>query len=315
MRSVVVLALGLWVCAGLAAEGNLAVSFDAPRPFGYVIGDVITHQAVVEVDAPYQLDAASLPKPGPVNRWLWLRGIETTQTEQGQRHRYQINLHYQTFYAPMAVKNLTIPGFEVGLGGGLKAQIPAWAFSAAPIRGLAAAEENGVVALRPEAEPQAIATWTHWLRLAGFSLLALAALAHLAYSLGWLSLGQRGRHFAEAISNLRRLESQPANPDQGWLAFTAVHQAFNLTLGQALFTEGLPDFFAGNPRYQSERPEIEAFFRASYDLFFGAENDAAAAFPVGRLVKLCRACIRIEREALQVPLPEGEGFRVRGIKP
>jgi len=297
MRAAAWLVLGLWACAGLAAEGNLTVSFDAPRPFGYVIGDVITQQAVVEVDAPYQLDKSSLPKPGPVNRWLWLRGIETAETQQGQRHRYRLNLHYQTFYAPMAVKNLTIPGFEVGLGSGLKAQIPAWAFSTAPIRGLAAAEENGAVALRPEAEPQAIATWPHWLRLSGFGALALAALAYLAYSLGWLSLGQRGRHFAQAVSALRRLESQPKNPDQCWLAFTAVHQAFNLTLARALFTEGLPDFFEEHPRYQSERSEIEAFFRASYDLFFGAENDAAAAFPLGRLEKLCRACISIEREA------------------
>jgi mxaA protein len=80
------------------------------------------------------------------------------------------------------------------------------------------------------------------------------------------------------------------------MAFTAVHQAFNLTLGYALFTEGLADFFEKHPFYQTERPEIEAFFRASYDLFFGAEKAAVAAFPVSRLVKLCRACIRIERE-------------------
>jgi len=295
-RLVAFLALG-WAGLGMAA-GNLTVELQAPRPFGYVIGDVIPLQASIEVDAGYRLEPHTLPKPGPVNRWLWLRSVNSEQTPQGRRTRYRLRLDYQTFYGPLAVKNLTIPAMAVSLegpGGPITAQIPAWSFSTAPLRGLAAAEENGQVAPRPEIEPQPLPVWPHWLGLLASLAVALAALAYLAYRQGWLRFGQRGRHFAEAIRSLRRFEAEGLPPGQP-AAYAAVHQAFNQTLGFALFGEGLPAFFAEHPRYAPLQTEIEAFFAASYNAFFGA-GDADADFPVSRLIGLCRECVRIEREA------------------
>lgn len=300
MRRALVLLAGGWACLGWAGEGNVRVELQAPRPFGYVIGDRIPLQAAVEVDAPYRLDPASLPKPGPVNRWLWLRAVETEQSQQGRRLRHRLRLDYQTFYAPLAVKSLTIPALELALegpGGALKAQIPAWSFSTAPLRGLAAAEENGQAAPRPGAAPKAVETWPGWLRLGGFAGLALAAAAWLAHGLGWLAFGARGRHFAEAIAALRRMDAAGAAPGRQRAAFARVHQAFNQTLGAALFVEGLPDFFAEHPRYAPLRQEIEAFFRASYAVFFGDDSSAASVFPVARMIGLCRECVRVEREA------------------
>ncbi len=298
-RALALLALG-WAGLGLAAEGNVAVELQAPRAFGYVIGDAIPLQVLIETDASYRLDPASLPKPGPVNRWLWLRGVETEQTRQGHRMRYRLRLDYQTFYAPLAVKNLAIPALSVllqGPGEPIPAQIPAWNFSTAPLRGLAAAEENGQVAPRPEIEPQPIKTWPAWLGLAAWLGVAAATLARLAYSLGWLAMGRRGRHFAEAIKALRRLEREGLDVEQQRQAYAAVHQAFNQTLGFALFSEGLPAFFAGHPRYAPLQTEIEAFFGASYAAFFGEASSVGAGFPLSRLIGLCRECIRIEREA------------------
>lgn len=291
------LALG-W--AGLTpAAGHVTVELQAPRPFGYVIGDVIPLQALIDMDAPYRLNLAALPKPGPVNRWLWLRRVSTEQTQQGQTLRYRLRLDYQTFYAPLAVKALTIPALSVALDGPgepTSAQIPAWSFSTAPLRGLAAAEENGPVAPRPEIEPQPLDTWPRWLGLGACLGLALAALAYWAYSAGWLALGQRGRYFAEAIRALRRLEAAGLPPEQQTAAaYTTVHQAFNQTLGFALFSESLPAFFAAHPRYAPLQTEIEAFFSTSYAAFFG-EDPSCADFSLPRLIALCRECIQLERE-------------------
>jgi len=304
-RLLALLALGLAsVCL---AEGKVNVELQAPRPFGYVIGDVIPLQADIDTDAAYRLEPNTLPKPGPINRWLWLKSINAEQTQQGQRMHYRLRLEYQTFYAPLAVKNLTIPAMALpleGTGEPLTAQIPAWSFSTAPLRGLAAAEENGQVAPRPEIEPKPLPTWPHWLVFSAWLGLALSALAYLAYSLGWLTLGQQGRYFAEAIRTLRRLESEdlPAE-QQREAAYTTVHQAFNQTLGFALFSEGLPDFFAGHSRYAPLKSEIEAFFTASYSAFFG-EEPAHGGFTLARLIGLCRECIRIEWEGEQAhPTP------------
>jgi mxaA protein len=284
------------------AEGKVNVELQAPRPFGYVIGDVIPLQADIDTDAPYRLGPNTLPKPGPINRWLWLKTINTEQTQQGHRTHYRLRLEYQTFYAPLAVKNLTIPAMPLALEGPgepLNAQIPAWNFSTAPLRGLAAAEENGQVAPRPEVEPKPLQTWPHWLGLTAWLGLAVAALAYLAYQSGWLNFGQRGRYFAEAIRTLRRLEAEGLPPEQQReAAYTAVHQAFNQTLGFALFSEGLPAFFAGHSRYAPLKTEIEAFFTASYSAFFG-EEPAHGGFTLASLIGLCRECIRIEREGEQ----------------
>jgi mxaA protein len=274
-----------------AAAPSLTVHLETPRPYGYLIGDTIALAVTVETPSGLKLDEAALPRPGAVNRWLELRRVEAKPQAGGG---YRLSLEYQTFHAPLTVKTLTIPGFRVNFAGGTTAEVPPWSFSAAPIKDLAVLSGEGQQPLRPDAPPPLLplaASRAATLAAAGLALLALAWLAYLR---GLLPYWSKGRHYAAALRTLRRLARQPQDEAARRLAFTAVHRAFNQTLGQPLFAEQLDDFFLAQAHYVPLREDIEAFFAASYVLFFGS-GAPPTSYPLERLAALCRQCLQIER--------------------
>lgn len=271
-----------------------AIRLDTPPPYGYRIGDTIRHTVTVQLEPGCRLDEASLPKPGSLNRWLELRRL---WVEPGRDNQRRVNLEYQTFYAPLEVKPLRIPGFALrceGPGGPLAAEVPAWAFSMAPIHGLAVLAGGGLEPLRPDAPPDFPGTAGPLARFGGFAFSGTAALLYLAHLRGLLDFGRRGRHFREASLALRRLKQEGDGPAVLRAGFACVHRAFDRTLGEPLFADRLPEFIAGRAGYQNLRRDIEGFFRASYSLFFG-DGAAAEDFTISRLDSLCLACLRAER--------------------
>jgi mxaA protein len=285
----------LWlVVSPWTAIGAPAVRLDTPRPYGYAIGDTLRHTVTVEPEPGYRLDENSLPKAGPLNRWLELRRVSI---EPGPGTRRRLTLEYQTFYAPLEVKPLKIPGFALrldGPSGPVAAEVPAWPFSMAPIHGLAVLAGNGLEPLRPDALPESPGTAAPLAGLGGFALAGLSALLYLGHLRGLFDFGRRGRHFREASLALRRLEREGDGPAALRAGFACVHRAFDRTLGEPLFAERLQECLANRPGYEGLRREIEGFFRASYSLFFG--NGAAAEdFTLARLDALCLACLRAER--------------------
>jgi mxaA protein len=295
MARLVLLVAGCTSAVPARPADDPVVSREEPRPFGYAIGDVIRHRLTIEPKPGSVLDDTSLPKPGPVNRWLELRQVEA---RPGPRGGYRVDLEYQAFYAPLAVKSLTIPGFVLhfkGPAGASDVEVPSWPFRMAPIHGLAVLEEGGLEPLRPDAvaeppDPAAART-----RFGGFMLAALVSLAYLGYARGILGFGRQGRHFREARRELHRLRAGgPGSPAVLRAGFTCVHRAFDRTLGEPLFAERLPEFFDGRAGYAALRGEIEGFFRASYGLFFG-DGTAPEGFGLERLEALCLACLRVER--------------------
>jgi mxaA protein len=311
----------------LAAGPVRELRLDAPPPYGYRIGDTIRHEVEVTAEPGYRLNAAALPRPGPLNRWLELRAVEAVEVgrasaRQGLEGRagfgpprsaeadptrrgavagpaYRLRLEYQMFYAPLTVKTLTIPPLPLrftGPGGDAGAEVPAWTFSATPLHEPSVYPEGGLAPLRPDAWPDPPDAAPHLLRLAGFGAAALALLGYLGYARGLPLPGGRGRPFGDAARFLRRLEGRESSAAVRREAFGRVHGAFNLTVGEPVFADRLPDFFAAHPGYEPLRPDIEAFFAASYALFFGAEPEPAAeSFGLARLETLCRACLRVER--------------------
>lgn len=293
-RHSISLLLGLWCCLAAAAElppGVEAFSFDTPRDFGYVIGDLIRHEVRVETGEGQEIDAASLPKEGWINRWLMLRRAGVRR--EGKRQ--VLTLEYQTFYAPLEVKILAIPGFELKLAGsdGYLA-VPAWTFTAAPIRELSVLRAEGLPPMRPDAVPAPLPAFGPAAASAGFGLAALGALAWWAYLSAWLPFGMRGRYFAEACRELRALRGQEDTQDALCRGFSCLHQAFNRTLGEPLFIEALDEFFLGHPAYDALRNEIQDFFRASYEVFFG-EGAPVPSFDLARMEALARSCQLAER--------------------
>lgn len=285
-----------------------------PRPFGYAIGDLIRQKLIVDVDRSAVLDRNSIPNDR-INRWLEVREAKVTEEERGDLRRYVIELAYQTFYAPLEVKNLAIPAFNLVFnqnGDAFQLEVPNWVFTTAPIRELSVLREEGLEPMRPDLSPVLADGNGPRLRLSFAMVVGGGACLYLAYLYGYLPWQQRGRHFRATYRSLRTLNRAAQTSDYA-AAYTAVHRAFNGVYGQPLFSERLEAFFEENPAFRPLRAEIEAFFASSYEFFFsergketsregesGSEGGPSGegegtAFSMSRLLRLCRDCYDIER--------------------
>jgi mxaA protein len=290
-----------------------------PRPFGYAIGDVILQNLVVDVDQSVVLDRNSIPK-NRINRWLELREASVKESDRDGLRRYSIELNYQTFYAPLEVKNLAIPTFKLVFnqnGAAFELEVPSWRFTTAPIRELSVLREEGLEPMRPDVPPALSNGNGPRARLGLAAALGAGAGLYLAYLYGYLPWQQRGRHFRAACRTIRTLSRAGIGSEYS-AAYTAIHRAFNGVYGQPLFSEQLETFFAENPAYRPLREEIQAFFASSYEFFFGEPEREKSGegepgpesrpprgelrggreyteFPMSRLFRLCRDCYAIER--------------------
>ncbi len=289
------------IVSATANSGEPVVQRDTPRPYGYTIGDLIRHELIVQPGAGRTLDPRSVPAAGPVNRWLELRRVETLERSE---HRVRVLLEYQVFYAPLTVKNLAVPGFTLqfqGAGGPTGSEVPPWNFSMAPIHGLAVLDSAAAEPVRGDAWPSPPAASTAAWRMVADLAIAGSALLAFAYFRGWLGRDPRGRAFRDAHQALHRLRGSRAGEDVIRQAFSTVHRAFDLKLGEPLFAERLPEFLQTNPQFRGLATDIEEFFAASYGLFFGAGENAAptdrnaAPYGIDRLQALCLACLNAER--------------------
>ena len=274
-----------------------------PLPAGKP-GDLIRHELIVQPGPGQTLDPGSVPAAGPVNRWLDLR---RTQLLERSEHRIRILLEYQVFYAPLTVKNLAVPGYTLRFqdnGGSTGREVPPWTFSMAPIHGLAVLDSDAAEPVRGDAWPSPPAASTAAWRMTAHLAIAGSALLAFAYFRGWLGRDPRGRAFRDAHQALRRLHYSGSGQEILRQAFTTVHRAFDSKLGEPLFAERLPEFLQTNPQFRGLATDIEEFFAASYDLFFGTGDIAApkgpnAASPYGidRLKALSLACLNAERNS------------------
>lgn len=283
-------------CPGLASPVK-SFEFQTPRPYGYVIGDEIAHRVVIEVEKPYRLVGETLPAPGRLNRWLELSALEMSREEAGGMARYRLDLNYQTFYAPLTVTTLAIPGFSLSFekdGERVEQAVKPWYFTLSPIRDLAVAAETGGEYLRPDAPAALLEGSGHRLRLVLYSVAAVFTLSAFLYFFGLLPFLSRGQVFNRACRTLAALAGAPSDPEAYRSAMTAVHRAFNTLHGEPLFGNGLDAFFRRHPQFLPARAEIEAFFDASHAVFFSASAESRR-FPLSRLKAFCRLLRAIER--------------------
>ena len=276
-------------CAGGPSRPVEVFNLQTPRPFGYQIGDTVPMRILVQTRPGVQLQSASLPKPGPLNRWLNLRRIELAEAGAGE---YRIELEYQVFYAPLEVKALTIPGFALRFsqhGQTVEESVPPWQFTVAPLRELIARQDASGEYLRPDQPPALLATASVRTNLA-LSLLAAAVLGlKLARQYGYLPGFGRRSPFKTAERCLRQLPS-------GELAvgLAALHRALNATHGTPVFGHRLQDFLSAHPEFGQIRSELAWFFDYSNRFFFAGQRDEADTDLV-RLQTLCGLCRAIER--------------------
>ncbi|MDQ3773515.1 MAG: nonribosomal peptide synthetase MxaA [Pseudomonadota bacterium] len=274
--------------------------FLTPRPFGYLIGDVIRHEIQLDVKKPYALQKGSIPTAGNLDYWLELRNVAVEEIEQQAANRYRILLTYQIFYAPVGMKALSIPAFRLVLSGPdqLDVPIPAWEFTMSPLRELAVRTEGGREYVRPDARPQPIDARGHGIRLILFAAAAAATLLYTLWRYGQWP-GRRRKPFARAGRELRRLRRGAMDLTAYKQALQAIHRAFNETAGAPMFPGDLQKFIQQRPAFLPLMQEIEAFFERSRHLFFseglgeGMEGDAWRALE--RFCRRCRECEQASR--------------------
>lgn len=288
MRILLIMVLSLLGCSGSIDEPVSYFNVETPRPFGYVNGDEIPQRIVIETRSGIRLQPGSLPAKGQINRWLNLNQVTVKQSGQ----RYQIDLLYQVFYAPLEVKSLTLPGFTVQLGQGEKSigqSVPAWTFTLSPLRELVVRQSEQGEYLRPDS-PQPLLTDTQALYgLAASLSVAVLIAAYLGYLYGCYPGMPRRTVFKRALRKLAGLSKTDMEQ-----ALTLVHQALNSLDGQPLFANRLSDFYRRNPQYLPINAQLLWFFNYSNRYFF-SDGMIVVAQDLQQLKDLCEHCRKIER--------------------
>lgn len=271
-----------------------------PRRFGYWTGDVVTREVHVAMAPPYTLERKSLPRPGRLDRWLWLRGLEVEAGGAGEGNAYRLRFSYQILTAPAAPQRLFIPQqtiYFAGDGQRVPVIVEALGLTVSPLTAPSAASQAGFPDLQPAVAPPPLDTTRHawWLGLAGVCLLSAAVLLLYVYgSVPWLRRSHGPFHRALAV--LRPLARERTTQDAVARAWRSLHHAFNATAGEVLLSADLVHFFDRFPAFRGQRDGIEEFYRQSRRWFYGGEPPASPpADQLRQALDLCRACRDIER--------------------
>ena len=288
MRIALILVLSLLGCSGSIDEPVSYFNVETPRPFGYVNGDEIPQRIVIETRSGITLQTGSLPAKGQINRWLNLNQVTVKQSGQ----RYEIDLRYQVFYAPLEVKSLTLPGFTMQLSQGEKSigkNIPAWSFTLSPLRELVVRQTEQGEYMRPDSPPLLLANTQALYGLLASLTVALLIAAYLSFLYGCFPNRLRRTLFKQALRKLAGLSK--ADMEQ---VLTIVHHTLNSLNGQPLFYNRLSQFYLRNPQYLQVSSQLDWFFNYSNRYFFSV-GMIAVAQDLQQIKDLCERCRKIER--------------------
>lgn len=303
-RLMIALALAAAFQAGEALAQVRSVDLREPRPFGYLIGDVIHLDVDIVLDPAFRLVPASLPKARTVTYWLDLRSIAVQDLGvQGGERRYRLSLDYQTFYAPLEPRALEIPGFAfTATDGSNEAQgnVPGWRFLMSPLREIIPARSGGGgIYLRGDAEPAAIPYATAGAAALGSGLTGLLFLGALAHHRAWWPFRvQRKCPFERAMRDVRQAVGREGRAEGYLASLLSLHRAFDVTFGRRLLGDDVPAFVGQAPAFRPLQADIDRFFAASRRAFFGSDlSGAMATQPPEALGALARRLAAAERAA------------------
>jgi mxaA protein len=302
-RLIVALVLAAALTAGAASGEKRSIDLRGPRPFGYLIGDVIRLEADIALDEAFALVPGSLPKARSVNYWLDLKSIAVNDHGvRGGQRRYRLLLEYQTFYAPLAPRQLVIPGFAFTVTDGstqLEGNVPAWRFLMSPLRELTSSGTGEAVYLRADVQPERIPLARARAAALGSGIAALLLLGMLAHHRAWWPFKlQRKRPFARATRAVQQALAREPKTEEYLASLLSLHRAFDATAGRRVLAEDVRDFRQQNAAFRPLQADIERFFVASRHAFFSSDPiGAITALPPGSLVAIARRFAAAERAA------------------
>lgn len=257
-----------------AAELSPTVRLSIPRKVGYVVGDLIQYDALLDVDPSWRLRASSLPTPGLSQYWLELRKVDVEESRDAAMRSYRVHLVYQTFYAPIEARTRALPELSLEFerpGGSTVLPIPSLTITMSPLRevstGTGDPEQN--VALEPDRAPQQRSLRAPALGAAAGLVFSLCLYLAAAWQrAAWPFSRQPRRPFARLARTVRAQNSREYGD-----VLLAIHRAFDAAAGWRVFADDRARFLAQHPAFGGAAPEIESFFEASRHHFFG--DDAA----------------------------------------
>ena len=275
----------------IVAQGISEIRIDAPRDFGYTIGDKIRHAMHLTLSEPYELDITSLPESGRLNRWLEVSGTTVNVEKRDHNLSYHVTVDYQIFNAPPQLTSVTMPQLEFLTTGGahpIPIFIPEWTFSIGPITD---SDGRRDLRLRPDRHPQPIPLTNRAIRLMTWTLLLVGLLSYLAYRRFLLPRFRHERYpFSTALRALRRLQRMDPEPENYQLGLKALHAAVDATAGQIVFAGNLDQFLSANSEYAALKPGLSAFYARSQDVFFKNADAVEPHAALQELVDICRQC-------------------------
>jgi mxaA protein len=303
MRRGVLLLAALAVPQAAVAEVR-AVHIEEPRPFGYFLGDLIERTAEIETAPDDTIVPASMPRTGPSNYWLELKGVTQSTARGGDSAVHRLKLAYQTFYAPIDPRKVTIPATEITVrtSAGIEtATIPPFTLIMSPLREIFP-EKGGETAdtfLRPDAPVPLRRSGfarTGALIAGGLSALLLLLLArHFAW---WPFARRPTRPFSRAAREVAQALSFSERTQGYKTALLALHRAFDTAAGRRLLAGDVETFLTVYPHHAPSRSAVERFFEASRTVFFGeAQRQGETQFPPVDLSHLAVELARQERTA------------------
>lgn len=291
--ALVMVVILLAACSGASNQPIRDFQLQTPRPFGYVIGDTIRHRILIETRSGMALERSSLPAHGRLNRWLQLNDVSVTEQDSDGGKHYQIDLLYQQFYAPLEVKELRIPAFNLRFqqhGQTLEQPVAAWAFTVAPLRELVVRQDQHGEYMRPDQAPPMLDDQTIVIRMSMSLVIALGIALRLAWLYGYLPGLPQRRVFKRTQSKLQNIELAKLP-----LALSSMHAAFNTLHGKPVFLHRLADFYQIHPEYRHVADELVWFFDYSNRYFFGDASTMPQENDLQKIKTLCLHCREIER--------------------
>lgn len=285
--SAAVLFAGMTVpMATLAAEQSTAsepspATVAQPRPFGYVIGDVVTQRILL----PDGFEPDGLTTPQRVSLWLERRATRIETTSDGRRW---LAVDYQVTNAPQTLIEASVPAWTLVSKDGAKLSIAAASMSVGAL--IPASASPSVEQLRPDRTASVVPTAATRTRFhVALLALAITLVSWFAWSRWRDSRDRASLPFARALHEMQPLGD--ATP-QAW---QMLHRAFDQTAGRVVHLDTLPALFHRAPHFRPLHAEIERFFSASSERFFGTGMSEAPVSPHA----LCRELRRLERRYAQ----------------
>jgi mxaA protein len=283
-RALVLVAVA-WLPRFAPCAETLAVqaTVEQPRPFGYVVGDLLTQRVLLQRDGR-DFEPAALPVARRVSVWLERRAPRIVTAADGRRW---LCVEYQLINAPQALRVVTLPAWELKAGPGAPSlAVAEWHLSVAPLTPQGSFSQGDLGELRPDRAPPLVPT--HGLQRRAVAWAGACLLVLAAWTAWLLWRNRRAAHlpFAQARRELARLDDH--TPE----AWRALHRAFDRTAGRAIHGGSLPVLLQRAPHLGAVRTDIEGFYAHSQAKFFGDEPSAAAPSPRA----LCERLRRLERQ-------------------